>query len=179
MITNVHFFSHALRQFFFVRTFSTLCDDIVRSRVQCLCVTTPVSLPYIKITQQCTLHWWLFSGVYFSGVILYYPPPNFAVKPSLWLHLPKPGTWDPRWDPFHCFSIWYFWVPGHNLNIMLCYMTTTQPHLHIIYYICLHGWILWYPNMFYNNNVLLYTFVQFRWNPNSRLFLFSKMCLKL
>jgi len=39
----------------------------------------------------------------FSGVILYDPPPKFAVQTTLWLQ--NPGTRDPRWDPFQSFSI--------------------------------------------------------------------------
>jgi len=39
-----------------------------------------------------------YAGVYFSGVILYDPPPKFAVKTAL--RPLKPGTRDQRWDPF-------------------------------------------------------------------------------
>ena len=46
----------------------------------------------------------------FFGVILYDPPPEFAVKTALWLL--KPGTRDPRLDLFQGFSILYCWIPG-------------------------------------------------------------------
>jgi len=48
------------------------------------------------------------AGGYHVGVIL-------AVKTALWLL--KSGTRDPRLDPFQCFSIWYFWIPGQDTKI--------------------------------------------------------------
>jgi len=73
------------------------------------------------------------AGVYYFGVI-------FAVKTALWLL--KPGTRDPRLDPFLGFSIWYFWIPGRvnkinkeqvlstSWNYCLWYKAVTQLHLH-------------------------------------------------
>ena len=41
---------------------------------------------------------------------------NCAVKTALWLL--KPGTLNPRLDPFQGFSSWYFWIPGQNTKII-------------------------------------------------------------
>ena len=45
------------------------------------------------------------AGVYYFGL-------NFAVKTVLWLL--KPGTRDPKLQPFNGCSSWYFWIPDQN-----------------------------------------------------------------
>ena len=63
----------------------------------------------------CDLYlYWLkgYAGVYFSGVILYDPPPKFAENGTV-----ATKTRDPRWDQFQGFSISYIRIPGQEIKI--------------------------------------------------------------
>ena len=44
--------------------------------------------------------------------VVYYFGVNFAVNKALWLL--KPGTRDPKLQPFNGCSSWYFWIPDQN-----------------------------------------------------------------
>ena len=89
-------------------------------------------------------------GSYFSGVMLYHPPPKFVVKPHCGYLNPRLEMW-----PVPGFKNLELLNPGSGNEISkqttncstirkycMCHKVITKLYLQRIYYICLNGWIL-------------------------------------